>query len=349
MIDVDAIRAAAPLPLEFARRLGLKCGPNSKPHHAWAICPWHIERNPSCSITVRDGRLAVHCFSCGASSDDIGLVAAVHNLDTRRDFRRAAELTAALVGASMAPHTAGRHGPASRDTAPTPMPRPINLDALADVLVPLDAEPDVAAYLASRGLLVQARAAGLRALDVTELQYQIDERIALDGDPTDGELGHAGLVAKRGDTYRVEWQAYRLAIPWRDAAGNVTVIQRRVLDDRRPKYTTHGRVVAPFGVDRLEPGQPIAIVEGALDALAWTMLDTEGRVALGIPGTSGWRSEWASVARGRVVHVATDADDAGDKAAKKIGEDCHRAGAARVVRVRSLAGDWADQARKAVS
>ncbi len=98
MIDRDAIHRAAPAPLELANRLGLKVARGSRRERVRVCCPWHNERNPSCSIIEKDGRILAHCFSCGEGGDIFALVGVVEGLSVQRDFRRVAERTAELVG-----------------------------------------------------------------------------------------------------------------------------------------------------------------------------------------------------------------------------------------------------------
>lgn len=97
-IDVAAIHAASPTPLELARTLNLQPSKRSSSERALVLCPWHSEKNPSCTITRRDGKLVAHCKSCNQGGDLLSIVAAVEGLDTRRDFRRVCELSAKAVG-----------------------------------------------------------------------------------------------------------------------------------------------------------------------------------------------------------------------------------------------------------
>lgn len=53
--------------IDIATRLGLNIDRNNK-----AICPFHNDKNPSLSFNVKENYY--HCFSCGASGDNIKLV-----------------------------------------------------------------------------------------------------------------------------------------------------------------------------------------------------------------------------------------------------------------------------------
>ena len=53
--------------IDIAIKLGLNIDRNNK-----AICPFHNDKNPSLSFNVKENYY--HCFSCGASGDNIKLV-----------------------------------------------------------------------------------------------------------------------------------------------------------------------------------------------------------------------------------------------------------------------------------
>lgn len=115
MIDVAAIHAAAPAPLELAERLGLRIGRASRADRAVVACPWHApDRRPSCVIAIRDGRVVAYCHACHQGGDLLDLVGIVRGIDPRAEWRRAAEAAAELVGVVI-----DRGSPAVR-RAPTP-------------------------------------------------------------------------------------------------------------------------------------------------------------------------------------------------------------------------------------
>jgi DNA primase len=142
----------------------------------------------------------------------------------------------------------------------------------------------------------------------------------------------------------------RLIIPWRDPSGLVCTLQRRRIDDGKPKYcAATGRAPRwPYGVHHLAelPGVRVAIVEGAIDALALALLWSRRGIAavpLGIQGVQGWRSTWATLARGRDAFVAFDADAAGEKAVAIVARDLGENGAITVQRLAPTIGkDWAE-------
>jgi len=313
-------------------------------------CPWHDERNPSCSVTrAADGTVRARCFACGASGDALTLVARIHGLDVRRDFRGVLAVAATI---------AGMHGVCA--DLEVPRERSVLDDAtfhaVASELVercPFDAENDVLHYLDRRVLLVAGAQARLFALPAPERQGGLLTDLARLFSPE--ALALAGLV-KRGDDGRpvlgrFVWPVHRVGIPWRSPDGRIQTVQRRRLNDGERKYVfPSGRAPRfPFGVEAMAwagPDTQLVFCEGAFDALALRLLarrDGHDLFALGLPGARGWRSEWASLASGRVALVALDPDAAGLEAREAVKADLFGAGARRVLRFQPRGGakDWA--------
>lgn len=75
------LRMSSPLdePRKLCDALGLgKTKSVVKRNYVMVCCPWHGEKNPSCSVRMAgDGTVSVHCFSCGHNADAIGLIAVI--------------------------------------------------------------------------------------------------------------------------------------------------------------------------------------------------------------------------------------------------------------------------------
>ncbi len=335
--DVDAIRAALADPRDVARRLQLDRPAMSGGR--WR-CPAH--GGASLSLTLGPDRtLRVKCFGCELAGDVFSLVAAVRGFTLPRDFgevlREAADLASiALPELPPAP----------------PEPAPIVDELFAAIvsrllgLAPLRADREVRGYLAQRLVADDAARDGWGALPRGGAQDAIVARL-------DREFGReallgSGLAIVDEERLRLRSPGARVLIPWRGADGSIVALQRRRIDDREPRYlATAGRPLrAPYGLDQLRtmPDAPIALVEGAMDALALRVLCARRRVlcaVLAIPGVEAWRASWAELGRGRRVYVALDADDAGDRKAVTIEADLEAAGA-RPKRWRPSAKDWAE-------
>lgn len=344
--DARRVRAALAEPLDVARRLGLLDGAKWQAGGGLLVrCPnGHDKRAPSCSLTVgADGTLRAHCFgACGLTGDVFTLVAASEGLDTRRDFRAVFLRAAELAGVEASGPSTSR-----KWSAPAPSPRRAPLppthdasrfDALARAILAagaLDApsSADVASYLDGRGLLALARADGWAALPPFD---------AVDG----AELRASGLALPSGEAWA--HAAHRVCIPWRGLDGAIATIQRRRCDaatGERYALPSGRAPSAPYGAEalaRAPRGAAIVIVEGAADVLAARALARGPIVALGLPGVGAWRASWATLATGRRVLVALDADAAGDRSADVLARDLAAAGASHVERVRPPAKDWCD-------
>lgn len=351
MIDAAEIRARLSDPRKLCGALGLAKGSRPQARGITVQCPVHKERTPSCSVTTGDdGGVRFRCFGCGATGDALSLVAAVRGLDIKSDFPRVLEEAAALVGAH---HVAPE--PAPRKSNPPPIDA-ASYSALATKLVelcPWPDEPDVYAYMKRRVLVAQGSHAGLAALPPRDKQAALLEKLAetfeLD------TIARSGLAPRDDDGQpnlsQFNHSENRLVIPWRNLDGSIAVLQRRRLDDGKPKYVFPPgmRPLLPFGAERLRAhsaDRMIVFVEGALDVLALRLLDSRDRLGilpLGLPGLEGWRPEWARFARGHEVAIGFDADGPGQKKVEAVSDDLYRAGAKSVERMRPKgAKDWAE-------
>lgn len=281
--------------------LGLLEGSKRQPRGRVVLCPHHRERDPSCSVQARDGRVVAKCHACDWRGDSLAIVAEVRGLDVRSRFADVLAEGAELAGiypTTDAPRR--REQPAPR---PAPEPEPPALadevfDALVTTLVavsPVTAEPDVRAYLAGRGLLDEAEAAGWGALPVAAEQWRVlaypIERaglVMLGERATYDEAWAAGLEAfrlsglaqvdKRGALVldergfpRCSHAAHRLVIPHRSPAGLIYAAKRRDLlpkarrDQMKragkkppaPYIATTGRPIRwPYGVEAMKDAAP---------------------------------------------------------------------------------------------
>lgn len=325
-------------------------------------CPSHSDDTPSCSVTLGPDRtIRVHCFgACGLDGDAFTLIAAVRGLDVRRDFPAVLDIAASIAGEPIT-YEAPSTRPSLRPRI-TPTTNELDDATFAALLAPLlhlgrlDEGPiakDVALYLARRSILAEAIVDGWAALPSDD-EAQRSWTKMLDDVFGAAVAIRSRLVVLEDSRLGFVHAANRLVIPWRDLDGRVYTVQRRRLDDGRPKYVfPRGRSPRfPYGAERLAHARPttaIVFCEGAVDVLARRVLDASAdRVVLGVPGVDGWRSEWASLARGRSAFIATDADDAGERVVATWGADLYRAGAVSVKRLApARAKDWADALERA--
>jgi len=119
-----------------------------------------------------------------------------------------------------------------------------------------------------------------------------------------------------------EWQR-GLRIPYMDESGEEIAVRfRHSLSGPRRFSWRKGAKPVPYGLWRLKQVRErgyIILVEGESDAQ--TLWHT-GFQALGIPGSSAWKPEWASYLDGiRKVYLAMDLDEAGKGMAERIRGD----------------------------
>lgn len=121
-------------------------------------CVWHDDRSPSCSVRLaREGFLVAKCHGCGATGDVYALIAAVHNLDKKVDFRRAFEIAAEMAGRLDLLHDSVSRQAAVPIARPEPVPERDyppkgEVAALWLSCKPASHDSDVKAWLAYRGL-----------------------------------------------------------------------------------------------------------------------------------------------------------------------------------------------------
>jgi len=329
----------------LAAALALRVAPGATPRRVIACCPAHPDRSPSCSVYIaEDGTIAAKCHACGWSADALGLVAIARGLDVRRDFRRVLDEAARLAGES-APETDER-----RQTAPDTRP---DHETYAGVWTHvLDAcelrlASDVARYLEARGIYADADAAGVRGFprDTWPLVASLlatFERAHLD----------SARVLRRGHD-ALDWPEWCVLIPWRDRYGRIACVQRRRLDDVKPKYRfPAGRAPrAPFGVEHLAaaldclgPDAEVVIVEGAIDCLARRRVARHRDERAAVVGVASASTPCAGLPldllTGRRVVLALDDDPTGEHASAKLADALHGI-ACELVRERPAgAKDW---------
>ena len=324
--------------------LGLDAGARRQTSGLFICCPWHEDKNPSCSVTTGpSGLLRVRCFGCNAGGDVLTLIAKARGLDVRQQFTQVLAEAARMASAA----------PAVSNARAAPIGSPLDVepfDTLAQRLLglcPIRPFTPGNDYLMRRRVLEPALADGWGCLPE---RWSELERLARDLTSSAAYAWRSTGLFKEDGMFRFPRNV--VLIPWRDADGKIATLQRRVLGDDADKHKyvfPSGRGPrTPYGVADFSGASvdvPLALVEGAFDVLAYRILCARAgrhRIVLGLPGVSAWRAEWAAYGSGRVVHLALDADRAGDEAVGRIREDLHRAGAREVVRKRPIgAKDWA--------
>jgi hypothetical protein len=308
------VRYALADPAKLCAALGLTEGSKRQARGLLIRCPFHGDRDPSCSVTVGpDGTIRVKCFSCDVGTDALGLIAQNLGVSTTRDFREVLAEGARIAGLLEleAEIRDGRARP-DRTRASAPAPRP---EATY---------PDV-------GEVLEAWRLGLMPGDDAETsRYLVARKL----DPVAiGERGLARVLMppapqwarQQGRTW-IE-SGHRLIVRVFDAQGRPRSVRAvLVRDGEGPKrLPPAGKKAAGLCLvnaaacamlkGRESPGR-IVIVEGEPDFLTWGTLTEEPIIGL---VSGAWCTEFAAaVPRGCRVVIRTHEDDAGERYAKEV-------------------------------
>lgn len=140
-------------------------------------------------------------------------------------------------------------------------------------------------------------------------------------------LNAYGLMTRdktKGTPHELRFKKHRLLFPfWITAGGKRYPIYLQGRDINAGKDfrfdNLAGGVPCPYNFDAVlkarHEGKPVFICEGATDTLT---LAQAGFHAVGIVGTQGFKAEWVKHFDGLEVFLATDPDEPGQEAAKKI-------------------------------
>ena len=360
------------------RLLGLEEGRGSNDRKVVARCPFHDDRNPSFALVATTaGGWAGRCFGCDARGDALALVARhLGHTTTGPGFVQLLDDIGARLGLAPAARGSSTSSQTKRP-APPPKPEPPAPDLAArreiqhriwETLVDMcPMRGEVLRYLISRGFrreeipgAIDANgiptAGDWCALPPPDEQANVVRGIVSDiGEDAWRDSG----LADPGGRPRFMMPENRLVLPWWEgrSSANATVgmLQRRRIDANAAKG---GKYVGPRG---LAPAQPygaedideidplvIVIVEGVLDVHAVRALAREHGMAwaaVGIPGATAWKREWAALAKDRDLVVGLDDDDAGKNGTTvaEIWVDLEQAGARSISRELPMgAKDWLD-------
>jgi len=289
-------------------------------------CPFHDDAEAS--LVVTPAKNLWHCFGCQIGGGPIDWVIKQRGVS----FRHAVEMLKA--DPSLA---AGEAVPIKRSTVRA-LPAPVALDADDQVLLAqtigyyherLKESPEALAYLAARGLdhpqLVDTFQLGVAD---RSLGLRLPEKNRKDGAAIRQRLQRIGLLRESGH----EHFNGSLVVPLFDEAGQVVeVYGRKLRDDLRPGTPKHLYLPGPHaGVFNLagvqaagqrEPGQrEVILCEALIDAMTfWCAGFTNVTSAYGVEGFTDDVLQAFKVSHIERVLIAYDRDEAGDRAADKLG------------------------------
>ncbi len=309
------------------------------------LCPFHDDHHPS--FQVDPDRRKWCCWSCGIRGDAAELVKRTRGAAFPEAARIAAELSGIVT-------------PSGTTTRPAPRPRPPASPPAGKPAKPArtPSERSSGLPMEEASSLVAEAAKRLWKPEGTDALAYLHGRCLKDETIKAASLGWTpGVMIPTRDGDRC-YRARGITIPWFDAGPHpqggerLALVKIRQPEGSKPKYAEAFRDrprIFP-GAIVIEPGRPLVIVEGEFDAL---LLGQELRRAPGLPGwaavvTLGSTSSRPDVdARSEMLaapvwFVATDADEAGDKAALEW--------PARAIRIRppDPFNDWTEAAQAGI-
>ena len=329
-IDWNAIRDRIDLARVATALLGPAPGRRGEGgRRLWWKCPLHEDRNPS--FCVEPGRRWWKCFGCGEEGDAASLVMRINAVS----FPAAVSIVAELSGIVTASVGSLRPRPPVSPTASKPAltasPPPERSSGLplTDALA-LVTEAAGRLWTPEGGkALAYLRGRGLGDETIRAARLGVVESVSI---PT-----------REGDRC---YQARGVVLPWLDG-DRLALVKIRQPEGREPKYAEafrdRPRVYPDPAV--IEPGRPLVVVEGEFDAL---LLGQELRhlaavVTLGSASSRPDLPTRADMLAAAPWYIATDADEAGDKAADGW------PAVARRVRPPVLFKDWTEAAQPGVN
>jgi hypothetical protein len=319
---IEQLREDLADPELVCHRLGLLDGARRQRDGYLVLCPAHKERTPSCSVRRLNAMLLFRCFGCGAHGDVFGLIAAVDDLDPRRDFPAIIARAAVISGRDVRPSRDGgapfRRGPHSvRAAGPSYPPQAEVQDVWSRASAVSDA-PDVAPWFRARALSSGA---------VTD--FDLCRRLP------------AGHLPSWARIRNQPWSSagYVMVFPTFDAWGRLRSLRAGRLDDGSPKrvaprnYTTVGLVMAdPVAMNLLrrrgegtwwqKPCLRIVVTEGEPDFLTWASAasdaDEDAPAVFGLVSGSWTPEMGAAIPAGSKVIIRTHVDIAGQRYADQV-------------------------------
>jgi len=290
----------------------------------WWPCPFHEDRNPS--FMVDPGKPWWKCWGCGERGNAANLVMRI----------KGTTFPEALADLTGRPAPSGTARPRHRPEAARPDPKPSRTPA----------GPSGMPLAEALALVAEAEARLWTHEGAEALAYLTGPRRLALGTIRAARLGWTPGVQvpkQGGGTFR----ARGVVIPWFEG-GRLALVKIRQPEGDRPKYAEVFRDRPSLFPGRrvVRPGRPLVIAEGEFDALllGQELGDLAAVVTLGGTGSSKPEAGIRSIIRAAPRwFIATDADEAGDKAAA-LWEG------PRAERVRPPEGkDWTDAARAGVN
>jgi hypothetical protein len=319
---VDLARVATALLGPAAKRQGRRL--------LWP-CPFHDDRDPS--FEVDPGRQTWRCWPCNLGGDAPALVMKRNGVTFPEAVRVVAELS-------------GMVNPSGRSASLTPKPATPPIAIKPEKAANPQPEPSSGLPLADALALVTEAAHRLWKPEGTEALAYLHNRGLTDETIRAARLGWTpGVMVPTREGDRC-YQARGVVIPW-FGGDRLALVKIRQPEGSKPKYAEAFRDRPRIFPDPavIEPGAPLVIVEGEFDALllGQELRDLAAAVTLGSASSRPDLAARAEMLAAYPWYIATDADEAGDKAASRW------PAVARRVRPPGAFKDWTEAAQAGVN
>lgn len=288
------------------------------------LCPFHHDRSPSMNVTPQMG--IYKCFACGAGGDVLKFVQEYEKLD----FIDALRAVAARAGVNIPEHL--QFSKDEEDKGKASQVLAANQVACRLYQEELEANPEILAYVASRGINEETRKhfqLGLAPLTNDKLL----KKAAAKNLPVQAFLD-AGIMGESESGGRIyDRFAGRLIFPIWNMSGHVIGFGGRVLPSKDPNKPVHPAkyVNSPespfyhkskvlyglnFSRNAIDKQNEAVIVEGYMDMLALWQAGIHNAVA--VSGTALTKDHVQILARfARKAYMFLDGDEAGRKAVRR--------------------------------
>ena len=261
----------------------------------WWRCPFHDDKNPS--FHVNPIKKTWTCYACNEHGDAPALVMKLKHCT----FPEAVA------------HLAGKPAPSGKPTHPRP---PAASPPVKTAAGP--AKQSSGLPLADALKLVEEAAARLWTPEGGDALAYLRGRGLTEATIRAARLGWTPRVSVPVKDGARLWDVSGITFPWMDR-DRLAMVKIRQPEGRKPKYAEAFRdrpAIYP-AASVVRPGMPLVVVEGEFDALllGQELADLAAVVTLGSASARPEGSTYLAMLPAPTWYVATDADDAGDKAA----------------------------------
>ena len=300
-VDLKALKASVDV-LALMRSRGFE--PKRHGTEKWAVpCPLHQDAEASFIITP--GKNLWHCFGCGKGGSAIDLVKELDGLSTGAAIRKLADCSGAFVRPVVAVEP-------ERTTRTTQQQKLLN-KAAEFYHKALFKCPEGRAYLKARGL---HEAALLETFRVGYANETIRDALPPEGDLLD-DLKAVGILDAQGREHFRDCVTF----PIYDERGDVVGMYGRKMIESKVKHLyLSGPHAGVFNPTCARASSSLLLTESIIDAA--TLWQSGYKNVTALYGTNGFTDDHRALLRKNqveAVYLVLDGDDAGRRAAEKIG------------------------------